>query len=90
MLAATAGLLAAGRQNAVNNTMGDGMVLLSFAGSILGGTSLTGGKDTPLGMLGGTLFLGAVSNSLTLLGVNVFILYAIEGLLIFVALILSN
>jgi len=90
MLAATAGLLAAGRQNAVNNTMGNGMVLLSFAGAILGGTSLSGGKGTPIGMLGGTLFLGTVSNSLTLLGINVFIVYAIQGLLIFIALILDR
>jgi ribose/xylose/arabinose/galactoside ABC-type transport system permease subunit len=90
LLAAIAGLLAAGRQSAVNNSMGDGMVLLSFAGAILGGASLSGGKGTPIGMLGGTIFLGAISNSLTLLGINVFIVYAIQGLLIFVALVLDR
>ncbi len=90
LLASVAGLLAAGRQNAVNNTMGDGMVLLSFAGAILGGVSVSGGKGTSIGMLGGTLFLGMISNSLTLLGVNVFIVYALQGLLIFVALVLDR
>ncbi|HDK27744.1 MAG TPA: ABC transporter permease [Candidatus Atribacteria bacterium] len=90
VLAAIAGLLAAGRQSAVNNSMGDGMVLLSFAGAILGGVSVSGGKGTPIGMLGGALFLGTISNSLTLLGVNVFIVYACQGLLIFLALVLDR
>jgi len=89
-LASIAGLFVAGRQNAVNNSMGNGMVLLSFAGAILGGVSLSGGKGTSIGMLGGTLFIGTISNSLTLLGINVFIVYAIQGLLIFIALILDR
>ncbi len=89
-LAALAGLLAAGRQDAINNTMGKDMVLLSFAGAILGGASLTGGRGTPIGMLGGALLLGTISNSLTLIGINVFLLYACYGLLIFVAVILDR
>ncbi|HEY8417482.1 MAG TPA: ABC transporter permease, partial [Limnochordales bacterium] len=36
LLAAVAGLLAAGRQGSVTNTMGEGMVLLAFAGALLG------------------------------------------------------
>ncbi|MBW1711738.1 MAG: ABC transporter permease, partial [Deltaproteobacteria bacterium] len=90
LLAAVAGLLAAGRQDAINNTMGKDMVLLSFAGAILGGASLSGGRGTPLGMLGGALLLGMIDNSLTLIGVNVFILYACYGLLIFLAVILDR
>jgi simple sugar transport system permease protein/ribose transport system permease protein len=90
VLAAVAGLLAVGRQSSVTNQMGDGMVLLAFAGAILGGSSLTGGKGTPIGMLGGSLFLGTISNSLTLLGVNVFLVYATQGLLIFFALLLDR
>ena len=90
MLAAVAGLLAAGRQDAINNTMGKDMVLLSFAGAILGGCSLTGGRGTPIGMLGGALLLGMIDNSLTLIGINVFILYACYGLLIFFAVVLDR
>ncbi|MEW5722497.1 MAG: ABC transporter permease [Thermodesulfobacteriota bacterium] len=90
VLAAVAGLLAAGRQDAINNTMGKDMVLLSFAGAILGGASLTGGQGTPLGMLGGALLLGMIDNSLTLIGINVFILYACYGLLIFLAVVLDR
>ena len=90
ILAAVAGLLAAGRQDAINNTMGKDMVLLSFAGAILGGASLSGGRGTPLGMLGGALLLGMIDNSLTLIGINVFILYACYGLLIFLAVVLDR
>lgn len=90
ILAAVAGLLAAGRQGSISNSMGDGMVMLSFAGAILGGASLDGGKGTPLGMLGGALLLGMISNSLNLLGVNVSLVYATQGALIFLAIIIDR
>lgn len=90
LLAAVAGLLAAGRQNSVSNSMGEGMVMLAFAGAILGGASLEGGKGTPLGMLGGALLLGMISNSLTLLGVGVTLVYATQGALIFLAIVLDR
>lgn len=90
LLAAVAGLLAAGRQGSVSNSMGEGMVLLAFAGAILGGASLEGGKGTPLGMLGGALLLGMISNSLNLLGVGVTLVYATQGALIFVAIVLDR
>jgi ribose/xylose/arabinose/galactoside ABC-type transport system permease subunit len=90
LLAAIAGLLAAGRQGSVSNSMGEGMVMLSFAGAILGGASLEGGKGTPLGMLGGALLLGMISNSLNLLGVNVSLVYATQGALIFLAIVIDR
>ncbi|HEY8417431.1 MAG TPA: ABC transporter permease [Limnochordales bacterium] len=90
LLAALAGLLAAGRQGSVTNTMGEGMVLLAFAGALLGGASLQGGAGTPLGMLGGALLLAMFSNALNLLGVGVHLVYASKGALIFVALLIDQ
>lgn len=90
LLAGVAGLLAAGRQGSVSNTMGEGMVMLAFAGAILGGCSLDGGKGTSLGMLGGAILLGMFSNSLNLLGVQVNLVYATQGALIFVAILLDR
>ena len=90
VLAAVAGLLAVGRQTSVSNRIGDGMVLLAFAGAIMGGTSIDGGKGTAFGMLGGAIFLAAINNSLNLLRVNVFLVYAIQGLLIFFALLIDR
>lgn len=90
VLAAVAGLLAAGRQGSVSNSMGEGMVMLSFAGAILGGVSLDGGKGTPIGMLGGSILLGMFSNSLNLLGVGVNLVYAATGALIFLAIVIDR
>lgn len=90
VLAAIGGLLAAGRQGSISNAMGEGMVLLSFAGALMGGASLQGGKGTPLGMLGGALLLGMFSNSLNLLGVGPSLIYASKGALIFLALLLDR
>ncbi|MQL52280.1 ABC transporter permease [Desulfofundulus thermobenzoicus] len=90
LLAAMAGLLTAGRQGSISNSMGTGMVMLAFAGAILGGTSLEGGKGTPMGMLGGALLLGMISNALNLLGVGVTLVYATQGALIFVAIVIDR
>lgn len=90
VLAAVAGLFTAGRVDSVGSTMGEGMALLSFAGAILGGASLSGGKGTPIGMLGGALLLGMFSNALNLRGVEVTLVSAIKGALIFVAIILDR
>lgn len=90
MLAAVAGILAAGKQDSISNSMGQGMILLTFAGAILGGASLEGGKGTALGMFGGALLLGMFSNSLNLLGVSVNLVYAAQGMLILVAIIIDR
>ncbi|MCE5236523.1 MAG: ABC transporter permease [Clostridiaceae bacterium] len=90
LLAAIAGLIAAGRQEAVSNTMGKDLVMMSFAGAILGGGSFEGGKGKPIGMLGGALLLGMIDNALTLQGVYVSLVYATKGMLIFAAILLDR
>ena len=90
LLAAVAGLISVGRQASITNAMGEGLVFMAFAGSVMGGVSMQGGIGTALGMLGGLLVLGVIDNSLTLLGVNVYLVYATKGILIFVAVFLDN
>jgi simple sugar transport system permease protein/ribose transport system permease protein len=91
MLAAAAGILTAGRQDSVSNSMGsNGAVMLAFAGALLGGTSMTGGKGSAFGMLGGALLLGMFSNALNLLGVKVTLVQAAQGALIFVAILVDR
>lgn len=90
VLAAVAGLVAAGRQAGVTNSMGADMVMLSFAGAVLGGVSLKGGLGSPIGMLGGALFMGVIDNSLILLGINVYVIYMVKGLLILAAVLLDQ
>jgi simple sugar transport system permease protein/ribose transport system permease protein len=90
ILAAVAGLIAAGRQNAVSNAMGTNMVTMAIAGAILGGCSFNGGVGKPIGMLGGALLLGMIDNALTLQGVNVNLVSATKGALIFAAILLDR
>jgi simple sugar transport system permease protein/ribose transport system permease protein len=89
ILSAVAGLIASGRQNAVSNNMGDGMVMMAFAGAILGGCSFNGGMGKPIGMLGGALLLGMIDNALTLQGVEVNLVSVAKGVLIFIAILLD-
>jgi simple sugar transport system permease protein/ribose transport system permease protein len=90
VLSAFAGLVAVGRQASVQNSVGEGMVLLSFAGAILGGVSLEGGKGTAFGMLGGAILLGMFSNALNMIGINISLLYASKGALILLAIIIDR
>ena len=90
LLSAVAGLITAGRQNAVSNNMGSGLVMMAFAGAILGGCSFNGGMGKPIGMLGGTLLLGMMDNALTLNGVDVNLVSATKGALIFLAILLDH
>lgn len=90
VLAAVAGLLNAGRQDSVSNTMGNGMTMLAFAGALLGGTSMSGGKGSIFGMLGGAILLGMFSNALNLLGVQVTLVLAAQGTLIFLAILIDR
>ncbi|MFA7109148.1 MAG: ABC transporter permease [Sphaerochaetaceae bacterium] len=90
ILASFAGILAIGRQMSLTNKIGEGLVFMAFAGSVMGGVSLDGGVGNALGMLGGVLVLGVIDNSLTLLGVDAFLVYAAKGLLIFLAILLDN
>ena len=70
--------------------MGTNWVMLTFAAAVLGGVSLDGGKGTIMGILGGTLFLGVVDNVLTIVGLNVFLVYATKGFLIFIAIFIDQ
>jgi ribose/xylose/arabinose/galactoside ABC-type transport system permease subunit len=90
MLAAVAGLLAAGRQSSISNTLGTGFGIMSIAGAILGGVSLSGGRGTVFGMLGGALLLSLFDNFLNLLAVNVYWVNIIKGSLILFAIVLDS
>jgi simple sugar transport system permease protein/ribose transport system permease protein len=56
----------------------------------LGGGSFNGGMGKPIGMLGGALLLGMIYNSLNLQGVNVSLVSASKGALIFISILLDR
>lgn len=90
MLAALGGLIAAGRQHAVLNSMGTGNMVLMFAGAILGGVALRGGVGSIIGVLGGIFLLQIVSNLITLAKVNPFLIQVVYGSILLLALILQS
>lgn len=87
VLSAIGGLLMAGRMDSITNVMGEGQALLTFAGAILGGVSMAGGKGRVFGILGGVLLLGVIDNALTLIGLNPYLIYATKGIILFVAIV---
>lgn len=90
VLAASAGILTAGRQGLISNQMGANLGIMSLAGAILGGVTFEGGRGTVFGMLGGVVLLGLFDNFLNLLAVNVFLIAIIKGTLILFAIIMDS
>ncbi len=85
MLAAAAGVILAGRLGSAQPSVGDGYELIAIAATVIGGTSLTGGKGTIVGTLLGTIILGIVSNALNLWGVASFYQIVIVGTIVLIA-----
>lgn len=88
--AAFGGILLVGRLGSILNEMGDGDILMVFAGTVLGGISLQGGEGKIINALGGALLLTIISTILNLSGVSPFLIKTIQGLLLLGAMILGN
>jgi ribose/xylose/arabinose/galactoside ABC-type transport system permease subunit len=86
VLAALAGLLLAGRIQAVPTDLGQNMIFSAFAAAVIGGVSLNGGTGRIMGALTGVLLLGTISNMLVLAQVPTFWVDAAYGLIILIAL----
>jgi ribose transport system permease protein len=89
-LAAFAGVLYAGRMGAGRYTFGDGDELTTIAAVILGGTSMAGGTGFVLGTLVGSLLMGMINNGLILGGLSVSQQTIVRGVIIILAVALSN
>jgi len=67
-----AGILLISRLGVAQPTSGVGYELDAIAASVIGGTSLMGGKGTVLGVLIGAAIMGVLRNGLILLGLSAF------------------
>ncbi len=88
--AAFAGVLYAGRMQAGRYTFADGDEMSAIAAVILGGTSMAGGTGSVLGALVGSLLMGMINNALILGGLSVSQQMIVRGVIIIVAVALSN
>lgn len=82
IMAAMAAIIYASRLNSATPLAGQGYELDAIAATVIGGTSVAGGRGTVVGTLIGVLLLTIVNNMFNLLGVAVYIQYVIKGVII--------
>lgn len=85
LLAALSGVLLVARLGVAQPTAGVGFELDAIAASVIGGTSLMGGKGTIAGVLIGAAIMGVLRNGLVLLGLSAFWQQFAIGLVIILA-----
>lgn len=89
-LAGLAGVLYASRYGFVNPaTAGQGMELSVIAAVVIGGTKVTGGSGTVLGVLLGCLLLGTINVALAVLGIAATWQLLVYGAVILIALLVE-
>lgn len=89
-LASLSGVIIASQIGSGTGTTATGMELDVIAATIIGGTSLMGGKGRIWGTLLGVLFLGCIANGMTLLNVSEYWQYVVRGGLILGAVLFNQ
>ena len=90
VLAGIAGLAYAGFGGAISNSMAGGEVFWSFAGAIIGGVSMKGGRGKILGAMGGALLLGVIGSGVVLLDITATLRDVIKGLVVLAAVLIGK
>lgn len=85
VLGAVAGILLAAQLSSAQISIGGDWMLLSFAGPVLGGTVLSGGKVSIVGAVIGGCFLTVLQDGLVVVGVSPYWISGVYGVVIVVA-----
>ena len=89
-LAAAGGILLASRLLAVNQSSGEGdLLLLAIAGPVIAGVSLFGGRGGVWAALLGALVIGSISNGMDLLAYESDVKFIVTGAVLLVAVVLD-
>lgn len=90
LLVMLAALVETSRLGSVNSaSSGSGYEMDAIAAAVIGGTSMSGGKGKIGFTILGTLTLGIINNMMNLLGVDSFLVSAVKGTIIIVAVLLQ-
>ena len=88
--ASVAGMLYAGRLHSGRFQLGEGDELSVIAAAVLGGTSLFGGAGSVVGSIVGSLMIGVINNGLLLMGLEYSQQLIARGVIIIVAVAISQ
>lgn len=89
-LSGIAGLLYTGYADAITSTLADGKMFMAFAGAIIGGISLDGGRGTATNAVGGIILIGIIEAGLTMMMISPQMQGFLKGVLVFVAILINQ
>lgn len=90
MICGIAGLLISSRLNSAQPALGLGYELDAIAATVIGGTSLSGGRGTVLGTIIGAFIMSVLTNGLRVMGVQEEWKIVITGVIIIIAVYVDN
>lgn len=90
LFAALGGLLEVGRLQSVVADLGEGDIMMVFAGAILGGTSLSGGEGRVTGIFASVLVLSFIENIMNLIGIEPSIRQVAFGVILLIAIVIAS
>jgi len=89
-LGGIAGLAYIGFTGSVTNSIATGEVFWTFAGAIIGGISLKGGRGSMFNVIGGSIFIGLVTTGVLVFNVVATLRMVIAGIIILASILISR
>ena len=89
LLATFVGVFSVAKMRAASPLIGDDWMITSFAVAVIGGTTLSGGKITMVGLFASCILVTIIKNGLIMMKANVYYLQTFLGLIIIAAVILE-
>ena len=91
LMVSLAAIIEASRLGSINSaSSGTSYEMDAIAAVVIGGTSMSGGRGKIVGTVFGTLTIGIINNMMNLLGVPPFLVGAVKGLIIIVAVLFQK